>query len=173
MTMFEKCNGSPNSKYDNFARLCSHLNKTRLFLWRRTYQIRKHYCMCSDEATDKTLLFLLNQLALTCVESKCFMGRQWNEVYGMSTGVKAPPAVSVATMMWWEGGILLHSLQSAPISLRSRQMSVQHPKRSRSLSACSFSNFQIKFSTAWLKGDTEFGNFRIKSSQTSFNEWVS
>ncbi len=38
----------------------------------------------SDEAIDKTRLFLVNQLALTCVESKICMDRLWDEVYSMS-----------------------------------------------------------------------------------------
>ncbi len=64
--LFKKCEGSTNSKHDNFA----HLNGTRLHHWRRTYWTLKHLNLCSDEAIDKTELFWVNQLALTRIESK-------------------------------------------------------------------------------------------------------
>ncbi len=43
--------------------LYSHLNRTRLYC-RRMYRVLKHHCMHSDEAIDKTWLFLVNLLAL-------------------------------------------------------------------------------------------------------------
>ncbi len=104
VTLFEKCEGSPNSKHDNFVCLCSHLNRTRLHHGRRIYRTLKHHYLCSNEAIDKTQLFSMNQLALTRVELKFYVVMLWNEVYSMPLCVKAQPAASVVIMMWW--GIL-------------------------------------------------------------------
>ncbi len=63
-TLLEKCEGSPNSKHDNFVHLYSHLNGTRFHSWKREYWTKKNHCMCSNNAADETLLFLVNQLAV-------------------------------------------------------------------------------------------------------------
>ncbi len=78
------------------------------------YQTLKYHHVCSDEAVDKTHLFLVNLPALTRDESKFCMSRLWNKMYGMSMWVKALSAAPVSVMMWW--GIPRHSLQS-PLSL--------------------------------------------------------
>ncbi len=85
--LFKKCEGSSNSKHDNFARLWSHLNGIRLHRSRRAYQTPKHHHMHRDKTIDKTWFFSVNPLALTHVESKFCMDRLWNKVHGISTCV--------------------------------------------------------------------------------------
>ncbi len=72
--LFNKYEGYPNYKYDNFVGLYSHLNGNRLHFWREVSNTKislKH----SEDAIDKIRLFSMNQLFLTCVESKFCMGR--------------------------------------------------------------------------------------------------
>ncbi len=60
----------------------------------------KHPHLRGDKAIDKTQLFSVNQLALTRVEWKFFMGKLRNKVYGMRMYVKVLPASPVIMMMW-------------------------------------------------------------------------
>ncbi len=53
-----------------------------------------------NKAIDKTWLFLVNQMALSHVDSKFCIGRPWNEVSSSSTSVKASPVTTVS-VMWW------------------------------------------------------------------------
>ncbi len=117
--VLKKCEACPSSKHNNFAHLCSHLNGTKLHCWRRICQTLKYHHVCSDEAIDKSPLFSVNQLTLTCVELKLFMSRLWNEGYSMLMCAILLPAVSIIMMKCWS--VLWHFLQLPLSYLRSLQ----------------------------------------------------
>ncbi len=141
MTLFKKHEGSLNSKHNNFACLCSHLNGTKLHHWRRTYQM-------SSESTCFNLYWIkiLYEWAVEwsvqyineCESSTCCVS--CHDVVGYS--------VTFFTVAFLFTGVTTDGC----------------PKEDKSSSLCSFSVFCIKFGIAWLDGDTEFRNSCIKSS---------
>ncbi len=82
--------------------------------------------------------------------------------------VKALLAALVIVMMRWD--VLWHSLQSPPSSLMSPQMVI--PSVVHQLAYVCLQIVFIKFSMAWLDGDTEFVNPCIESSQIHFKSTV-
>ncbi len=96
--------------------------------------------MCSDKAIDKTLFFLVNQLALTCIKSKFSLARLWKQ------GVQYLDVCESPTCCTSQGDdVVEHSMTMfAIVSLFSKVTTDGCPKHGKFSSVSWFSNFDVK-----------------------------